>query len=316
MRSRCRCSMCPAIHINSRSWLRSSSTHVPSDPPLRVIFFLSPLRPQRLRGHRKVRSRASGQHVGRATRRLVRRPGGKAHFRRLTRIGKTRRRRGGRAGSVGPRRVGRLASRRTRGGSRKWGSRRRVDRRVSRVRLARLFEPRIVGRTGREVSLHRPGSCPPDATRAAKGDRYPDRKIGCLLFQPPHLPGAFRRWGWGKGGTGGPHRTSASLFPSPSRWQGRPGGEHGGPRPGRRGASADGPVFLDSRRTRLSTSASLVSESGRFVNDPSAGSPTETLLRLLLPLNDQVRSSSRRPRLDGCPTCRGRSDDLTKPFNR
>ena len=29
--------MCPAIHINSRSWLRSSSTHEPSDPPLRVI---------------------------------------------------------------------------------------------------------------------------------------------------------------------------------------------------------------------------------------------------------------------------------------
>jgi hypothetical protein len=25
-----------------------------------------------------------------------------------------------------------------------------------------------------------------------------------------------------------------------------------------------------------------------FCNDPSAGSPTETLLRLLLPLNDQV----------------------------
>ena len=29
------------------------------------------------------------------------------------------------------------------------------------------------------------------------------------------------------------------------------------------------------------------------VNDPSAGSPTETLLRLLLPLDSQVRSSSR-----------------------
>jgi hypothetical protein len=27
---------------------------------------------------------------------------------------------------------------------------------------------------------------------------------------------------------------------------------------------------------------------GLFNNDPSAGSPTETLLRLLLPLNDQV----------------------------
>ena len=32
--------MCPAIHINSRSWLRSSSTHEPSDPPLRVFFCL------------------------------------------------------------------------------------------------------------------------------------------------------------------------------------------------------------------------------------------------------------------------------------
>ena len=39
MRSRCRCSMCPAIHITSRSWLRSSSTHVPSDPPLGVVSF-------------------------------------------------------------------------------------------------------------------------------------------------------------------------------------------------------------------------------------------------------------------------------------
>ena len=37
MRSRCRCSMCPAIHITSRSWLRSSSTREPSDPPLRVV---------------------------------------------------------------------------------------------------------------------------------------------------------------------------------------------------------------------------------------------------------------------------------------
>ena len=41
MRSRYRCSMCPAIHINSRSWLRSSSTHEPSDPPLRVVIFVS-----------------------------------------------------------------------------------------------------------------------------------------------------------------------------------------------------------------------------------------------------------------------------------
>jgi hypothetical protein len=29
-----------AIHINSRSWLRSSSTHEPSDPPLRMNILL------------------------------------------------------------------------------------------------------------------------------------------------------------------------------------------------------------------------------------------------------------------------------------
>ena len=33
---------------------------------------------------------------------------------------------------------------------------------------------------------------------------------------------------------------------------------------------------------------------GSGVNDPSAGSPTETLLRLLLPLNDKVQATSRR----------------------
>ncbi|CAK8680633.1 unnamed protein product [Clavelina lepadiformis] len=41
--------------------------------------------------------------------------------------------------------------------------------------------------------------------------------------------------------------------------------------------------------------ATRAGASVRFDNDPSAGSPTETLLRLLLPLNDQVRSSFRTP---------------------
>ncbi len=36
--------MSPAIHIKSRSWLRSSSTHEPSDPPLRVIFLFFRMR--------------------------------------------------------------------------------------------------------------------------------------------------------------------------------------------------------------------------------------------------------------------------------
>lgn len=40
VRSSRRCSMCPAIHITSRSWLRSSSTHEPSDPPLRVVYLI------------------------------------------------------------------------------------------------------------------------------------------------------------------------------------------------------------------------------------------------------------------------------------
>ena len=50
MRSKCRCSMCPAIHINSRSWLRSSSTHEPSDPPPKVVSFRV-FRPDRQDAH-------------------------------------------------------------------------------------------------------------------------------------------------------------------------------------------------------------------------------------------------------------------------
>jgi hypothetical protein len=38
----------------------------------------------------------------------------------------------------------------------------------------------------------------------------------------------------------------------------------------------------------LSVTLTLESATFSFVNDPSAGSPTETLLRLLLPLDDQV----------------------------
>ena len=45
-------------------------------------------------------------------------------------------------------------------------------------------------------------------------------------------------------------------------------------------------------------------------DDPSAGSPTETLLRLLLPLNDQVRPAF--PSTTNCVESKG----LTKPFDR
>ena len=48
-------------------------------------------------------------------------------------------------------------------------------------------------------------------------------------------------------------------------------------------------------------------------NDPSAGSPTETLLRLLLPLSDKVHSTSREDQsVDGSP----QSEVFTGPLNR
>ncbi|CAL8989417.1 unnamed protein product [Prunus brigantina] len=52
-----------------------------------------------------------------------------------------------------------------------------------------------------------------------------------------------------------------------------------------------------------------------FDNDPSAGSPTETLLRLLLPLNDKVRWTSRDVAGSEPPTS-PRSEHFTGPFNR
>lgn len=50
-------------------------------------------------------------------------------------------------------------------------------------------------------------------------------------------------------------------------------------------------------------------------NDPSAGSPTETLLRLLLPLNDKVQWTSRDVAGSEPPTS-PRSEHFTGPFNR
>lgn len=50
-------------------------------------------------------------------------------------------------------------------------------------------------------------------------------------------------------------------------------------------------------------------------NDPSAGSPTETLLRLLLPLNDKVQWTSRDV-TGGGPPASPRSEHFTGPFNR
>ena len=52
-----------------------------------------------------------------------------------------------------------------------------------------------------------------------------------------------------------------------------------------------------------------------FDNDPSAGSPMKTLLRLLLPLNDKVQWNSRDVTGSEPPTS-PRSEHFTGPFNR
>ncbi|KAK8523762.1 hypothetical protein V6N13_057506 [Hibiscus sabdariffa] len=52
-----------------------------------------------------------------------------------------------------------------------------------------------------------------------------------------------------------------------------------------------------------------------FDNDPSAGSPTETLLRLLLPLNDKVQWTSHDV-AGSEPSTSPRSEHFTGPFNR
>ena len=52
-----------------------------------------------------------------------------------------------------------------------------------------------------------------------------------------------------------------------------------------------------------------------FYNDPSASSPTETLLRLLLPLNDKIQWTSRDVTGSEPPTS-PRSEHFTGSFNR
>ena len=168
MRSRRRCSMCPAIHINSRSWLRSSSTHEPSDPPPRVLIKVS---------------------------------------------------------------------------------------KTSRGRL------RIVSRSSLRTDM-RPGPTKGTGRPATRGGQ------DCGSYQPT-------------GSASRETRHEATTSPNETTQGGRahPAGDREAT------VREPGPPFR-----RSATYESCVLHIG---NDPSAGSPTETLLRLLLPLDDQVRSSSR-----------------------
>ncbi len=90
-----------------------------------------------------------------------------------------------------------------------------------------------------------------------------------------------------------------------------------GPRDKRAGSDREGregsisPPVPDARRLH---EFAVVCYAG-FDNDPSAGSPTETLLRLLLPLNDKVQWTSRDV-AGSEPLTSPRSEHFTGPFNR
>ena len=75
-------------------------------------------------------------------------------------------------------------------------------------------------------------------------------------------------------------------------------GQTGHPRPGQAGQERNPPGGEPRAKAGQPRTVFRFSESedSSIVNDPSAGSPTETLLRLLLPLNAQVWKSSRLPR--------------------
>ncbi|KAK8640862.1 hypothetical protein V6N13_008614 [Hibiscus sabdariffa] len=74
------------------------------------------------------------------------------------------------------------------------------------------------------------------------------------------------------------------------------------------------PLLRESLKAAEKLGLEVVKTPG-FDNDPSAGSPTETLLRLLLPLNDKVQWASRDVAGSEPPTS-PRSEHFTRPFNR
>eukprot|EP00308_Calcidiscus_leptoporus_P001392 CAMPEP_0119351916 /NCGR_PEP_ID=MMETSP1334-20130426/1184_1 /TAXON_ID=127549 /ORGANISM="Calcidiscus leptoporus, Strain RCC1130" /LENGTH=310 /DNA_ID=CAMNT_0007364829 /DNA_START=3318 /DNA_END=4251 /DNA_ORIENTATION=+ len=87
------------------------------------------------------------------------------------------------------------------------------------------------------------------------------------------------------------------------------------PRGGRRSDAASPEGSPRSRRARRDSETVRTVRCGKTGNDPSAGSPTETLLRLLLPLNDKVWTASRGIAA-GEPAALPQSGGLTGSFNR
>ena len=132
--------------------------------------------------------------------------------------------------------------------------------------------------------------------------RYPLPRVVCVNRAarfPPHYPRTGRE---GEG-----CRLSYSLALSAPGFVGRPKSLRASGDGGRRATSERRPRCL--KRVRGSFCCA------GFDNDPSAGSPTETLLRLLLPLNDKVQWTSRDVAGSEPPTS-PRSEHFTGSFNR
>lgn len=228
MRSKCRCSMCPAIHINSRSWLRSSSTHEPSDPPPKVVSFF-------FRFKAVARPAPPTQEACEAS---WSRPIEKLAKMKRLRIEKQTKKARGRHPSTRP---------------------------------TGLFKPsptdgRPLQKKGNESFL--PPPTQGERERAAVSVGFPCRK--CRRLSYPREKRA--------------RHPEQARYPTVTvfRVAGRPKRENF--KPGQ---------TLRTSTLSVSHLPSFTDDCGGRSNDPSAGSPTETLLRLLLPLNDQVRASSR-----------------------
>ncbi|PHT26148.1 hypothetical protein CQW23_34236 [Capsicum baccatum] len=116
------------------------------------------------------------------------------------------------------------------------------------------------------------------------------------------------------GARGAGYRFEYSLELSAPGFVGRPPRVPGRPHRGQRGGARAECQSTPPTRTPqlLNTFAGLFCCAG-FDNDPSAGSPTETLLRLLFPLNDKVQWTSRN--VAGSATS-PRSEHFTGSFNR
>ncbi|CAM9142129.1 unnamed protein product [Rangifer tarandus platyrhynchus] len=159
---------------------------------------------------------------------------------------------------------------------------------------------------------------PPAGARRPTPQHIPPKRGRALPAPPPQLAHPHGRppprdpaQSSGRRPATGPRQTS----PGPAAAGGdgaRRAAPHDGEPPPRHAAQ---PATRD-RRTRTVRSAAGGGRKAAVAGATGEGSPTETLLRLLLPLDSQVRPSSQRSaRAVGRPR-RGRSEGLTKPSNR